>query len=308
MIVSITGGSGFIGKYLVEKHLQKKDKVRLLTRHSSLVQNCVEYFVGDLSDPEFDFTDFVDGTDLLYHCAGETNDESKMRQLHVDGTQRLVDASREGEVGRWVQLSSVGAYGVCRSGVVTERSPEHPSGVYEETKTEADDIVRRSGIPYVILRPSNVFGSTMRNKSLYHLVEMIRKGFFFYLGEVGALVNYVHVEDVVEALIQCGSNDRALGKTYNLSQTTEIEQMVKSISSGLAVERKLFRLPENSIRLVAHVFGRLPGFPLTVSRINALTGRQRYQSSKIKEELDFEFISSLHVRFFQFASNLKKRP
>jgi nucleoside-diphosphate-sugar epimerase len=299
MIVSITGGDGFIGKHLVERNLQHGDQVRLLSRRPSLTQDGVKYFVGDLSNPDGDFTDFVDGTDILFHCAGEINDESLMRQLHVDGTQRLLDASR-GHVGRWVQLSSVGAYGVCRSGIVTERSPEHPSGVYEQTKTETDDIVKSSGIPYVILRPSSVFGSTMRNKSLYQLVEMIRKGVFFYLGGGGALVNYVHVEDVVEALIRCGNDDRALGNTYNLSQTTEIEQMVKSFSSDLG-ERKPFRLPEWPFRQLAKAFGWLPGFPLTDSRIDALTGCCRYDSNKIREGLDFEFVSTLEERFQSFA-------
>jgi nucleoside-diphosphate-sugar epimerase len=305
MIVSITGGRGFIGKYLTEKHLYKDDTVRLLTRNLSFTQDCVEYFEGDLSDPGVELADFVEGSDLLYHCAGEINDESMMRPLHVDGTQRLVEASLKGGVGRWVQLSSVGAYGVCRSGVVTEMSPENPSSVYEKTKTEADDIVKSSGIPYVILRPSNVFGLTMRNQSLFRLVEMLRRGWFFYIGEAGVLFNYVHVADVVEALVLCGSDDRAYDKTYNLSQTIEIEQMVESISLGLVVERKIFRLPDYPIRLLGNAFGWLPGFPLTVSRIDALTGRHRYQSSKIIEELCFEFDSSLHERFFQFASHLK---
>ena len=145
MIVSITGGDGFIGKHLVERNLQQGDQVRLLSRRPSLTQDGVKYFVGDLSNPDEDFTDFVDGTDILFHCAGEINDESLMHSLHVGGTQRLLSASR-GRVGRWVQLSSVGAYGVCRNEVVTEESPERPFRVYEQTKTEADKIVKKSTI------------------------------------------------------------------------------------------------------------------------------------------------------------------
>ena len=100
----------------------------------------------------------------------------------MDGTQRLVDLAK-GKIGRWVQLSSMGAYGVCRNGVLTEDSLEQPSGTYEQTKTEADEIIKRSGIPFVILRPSNVFGSSMSNNSLFDLMEMLRKGFFFTLAQ-----------------------------------------------------------------------------------------------------------------------------
>lgn len=300
MIVSITGGEGFIGGHLVERFLQQGDQVRLLSRRPSLSHGGANYFAGDLSNPGGDFTDFVDGADIIFHCAGEINDESLMRQLHVNGTHRLLDASR-GRVGRWVQLSSVGAYGVCRKNLVTEESPERPFRVYEQTKTEADKIIKKSGIPYVILRPSAVFDLTMRNQSLFQFLEMVKKGFFFYLGKEGALVNYVHVEDVVEALVRCGRDNRALGNIYNLSQTIEIEQMVKSFSSGLNIERKPFRLPEGPFRQLAKLFSWLPGFPLTVSRIDALTGFCRYDSKKIRDELDFKFVSTLEEHFKSFA-------
>ena len=207
----------------------------------------------------------------------------------------------QGQVGRWVQLSSTGVYGPYRFGVVTEKSPERPSGVYEQTKAEADKIVKRSGIPYVILRPTNVFGQTMRNQSLSQLLEMVRKGFFFYIGEVGALVNYVNVKDVVDALVMCGIDDSALGNTYILSQTTEVEQMVESFSSGLDIESKPFRLPDLLIRQLTRVFGWIPGFPLTVSRIDALTGYCRYSSKKIRKELGYVYSSTLMEQFKSLA-------
>ena len=303
MIVSITGGSGFIGKLLVAAHIQSGDEVRVLSRHKLGEINGVRYFQSDLSKSDIDVYDFVEGVEILYHCAGETNDESLMRKIHLDGTKQLVEAS-QGQVGRWVQLSSTGVYGPNRFGVVTEESPERPSGVYEQTKAEADKIVKMSGIPYVILRPTNVFGQTMHNQSLFQLINMVRKGFFHYIGGVGALVNYVNVKDVVDALVMCGIDDSALGNTYILSQTTEVEQMVESFSSGLDIERKTFRLPELLIRQLTRVFGWLPGFPLTVSRIDALTGYCRYDSTKIIDELGFEFHLSLESRFVEFSSKV----
>lgn len=300
MIVSVTGASGFIGIELIKRLIKLGFHIKVLSRKNHSHIPHVETFLADLTDPTSNFDNFLDGADVLYNCAGEVNDESLMRKLHVDGTKLLLKQAK-GRVGRWVQLSSVGGYGACRRGIVTEESPERPLGVYEQTKTEADAIVKRSGIPYVILRPSNVFGLTMHNQSLFQLVEMIRKGLFFYLGRAGALVNYVHVEDVVEALLNIGSNNRALGNIYNLSQTTEVEQMVKSFLSGLDIERQPFRLPEWPIRKLAQVVGRIPGSPLTVPRIDALTGSCQYDSNKIREELCFEFISTLESRFSQFA-------
>jgi len=178
MIIAITGGGGFIGKQLVNRHIQQGDQVRLLSRKSFLKDVNAQYFPGDLSNPNVDLSSFVDNVDILYHCAGEVNNESLMQELHVNGTQRLVDAA-QGEIGRWVQLSSVGVYGVCRAGVITENSKEQPFGVYERTKTESDKIVKNSGIPYTILRPSNVFGNNMPNQSLRGLLHAVQRVYFF---------------------------------------------------------------------------------------------------------------------------------
>ena len=219
-----------------------------------------------------------------------------MQELHVNGTQRLIDAA-QGKIGRWVQLSSVGVYGVCRDSKITEDSKEQPFGIYEESKTESDKIVKNSGIPCVILRPSNVFGVDMINQSIFQLISMISKGLFFYLGKKGVLVNYVAVEDVVEALHLCGNHDNALGEIYNVSQTIAIEEMVSSFSIGLGVKGKFLRLPEFPIRALVKIFAIFPKFPLTTTRIDALTNRCTYKSNKIMEELGFKFNSTLKESF-----------
>jgi len=296
MIIAITGGSGFIGSLLVDKFLKQSNQVRLLSRNTRAKRKNVQYFLGDLSNPSVDLSGFLDGVDILYHCAGEVSNESLMQELHVNGTQRLADAA-QGKVSRWVQLSSVGAYGACRDGTITEDSEEQPFGVYERTKTESDKIVTNSGIPFVILRPSNVFGIKMTNQSLFQLIDMINKGLFFYLGKRGVLINYIDVEDVVEALFLCGNRDNALGEIYNLSQTIEIEKMVLSFSFVLGVKSKFLRLPEFPIRALVKIFAIFPKFPLTTTRIDALTSRCTYKSNKIIEELSFKFKSTLEESF-----------
>ena len=107
MIVAITGGRGFIGSCLVEKHLNQDDEVRVLSRNKIFKKNGAQIFIGDLTNKDSDFDDFVDGVDVLYHCAGEYKNESLMHKLHIDGTQSLINSSK-GRIGRWVQLSSVG--------------------------------------------------------------------------------------------------------------------------------------------------------------------------------------------------------
>ena len=301
MIIAITGGGGFIGSLLVDKHLKQGDQVRLLSRNTLLERKNVQYFFGDLSNSSVDLSDFVDGVDILYHCAGEINNKSLMQELHVNGTQRLVD-SAQGKIGRWVQLSSVGVYGACRDGTITEDSIEQPFGIYEQTKTESDKIVKNSGIPCVILRPSNIFGIDMPNQSLKSLLRTIQKGLFFYIGkEDKSLVNYVHITDVVEALMCCGSDDKALGEVFNLSQSETVEKMITSFASGIGSDKKILRFPEIVVRVLVSVFGKIPKFPLTSSRVDALTGRCVYDSTKVQKILGFKYSMTLEERFVLFS-------
>jgi nucleoside-diphosphate-sugar epimerase len=201
-----------------------------------------------------------------------------------------------------VQLSSVGVYGACRDGTITEDSKERPFGVYERTKTESDNIVKNSSIPYVILHPSNVFGNNMPNQSLRSLLHAVRKGLFFFIGkENESLVNYVHVADVVEALMRCGSDDKALGEVFNLSQSMTVENMIASFTSGMASDKKILRLPEGIVRVIVGIFGWIPGFPLTSSRVDALTGKCVYNSTKVQKTLGFRYSMTLEEGLKLFA-------
>ena len=163
-------------------------------------------------------------------------------------------------------------------------------------------IIKNSGIPFVILRPSNVFGIDMPNQSLRGLLRTIQKGLFFYIGkENKSLVNYVHIADVVEALICCGSDDKALGEVFNLSQSETVEKMITSFASGIGSDKKILRFPEIVVRVLVSVFGKIPKFPLTSSRVDALTGRCVYESIKVQKILGFKYSMTLEERFVLFS-------
>lgn len=291
MIVAITGGTGFIGRGLVVHHVAIGDEVRVFSRRPPCtgLPERVIWHQGDLSAGR-DLSRFVEGADVLYHCAGELTDKSRMAAVHVTGTEALISAAR-GKIGRWVQLSSVGAYGHRSEGVVTEQTEVHPVGRYETTKTEADALVAcaagAGAFEFSVLRPSNVYGEGMSNRSLYQLFAMIQRGWFFFIGPPGASVNYVHVEDVVSALTLCATHSDARGKTYILSDSGTLEALVKSVATELARPMPSIRLPVAAMNGLANIFEWLPGFPLTRSRVSALTCRARYSRGAIEQDLGF---------------------
>jgi nucleoside-diphosphate-sugar epimerase len=296
MIVAITGGTGFIGTKLVAKLVARGDTVRLLTRQPSLSSQ-VKIHVCDLvTVGANELSTMLDGVDVLYHCAGQLANTKTMQTLHVDATRKLVGAA-SGRIGHWVQLSSVGVYGEVRDGTITENSVLNPVGQYEITKTESDSVVihgaKNGGFSYSILRPSNVFGVGMANRSLFGMIAMIDRGLFFYIAKPGASANYIHVDNVVEGLIRCATIPTAHGKIFNLSDHRTLEQFVGAIAVALGRSAPQLRIPQPLAHLIGTTLGRLPGFPLTQSRVDALTNRSNYPILRIQQELGYGHVITM---------------
>jgi nucleoside-diphosphate-sugar epimerase len=313
MIVAITGGTGFVGRGLVLRHLAMGNIVRLLSRQPIAKLGTVEIPVshqGDLTNENFDLCSFVDGADVLYHCAGEIVSQPKMRLLHVLGTQKLIQAA-SGRIGKWVQLSSVGAYGPQHDGVVTEVTPPNPFGVYEKTKLDSDNLVSKAiqenAFLGTILRPSNVFGVSMNNQSIYHLITMIQQGLFFFIGKPGASANYIYVDNIVEGLVLCGEKAEGKGEIYNLSDYCFIEEFVSIIAENLGKPCPRLRLPGSAVGFAAKIFEKIPGFPLTSSRVAAFLNRAVYPTKKIEQELGYSHLVSIEEGLVKLIAEFKRR-
>jgi nucleoside-diphosphate-sugar epimerase len=290
MLVGITGASGFVGTALTRRYLEAGHAVRCLTRRPGRLPRGVQSIEGDLERPDDRLVRFADGLNVLYHCAGELLDERRMPAVNVEGVRALLRAA-EGRVGRWVQLSSAGVYGWHRSGVVSEETRLAPRGLYERTKTEADALVqataRRGALSSTVLRPTIVFGREMPNASVRQMIGVIDRGLFFFIGAPGASANYVHVSNLVDALVACGESSHAADRVYNLSDWCTVEDFVAAIADALGRPRPRLRLPERPVRYAARVAGRIVPIPLTESRVDALVGRSRYSIERIQRDLDY---------------------
>lgn len=292
MIVAVTGGTGFIGQRLVSALSAAGHVVKVLTRKPidlAKPTEGIQYTQGDLIG-DIDLSAWLDDVDILFNCAGEISDSSRMEALHVKGTQRLAHAAA-GKIKRWVQLSSTGAYGPRRFGSVLEVDALNPVGPYETTKVASDNLVIRSAgqgaFSYSILRPSIVYGPAMPNQSLFSMMRIIENGLFFFIGRPGSSANYIHVDNVVDALIDCGFRGESGGQTFNLSDYCPIEQFVQQMALSLGVRPPSRRLPEWPLRQAARVLEFIPGWPLKLSRIDALTSFVTYPTGKIEELLQY---------------------
>ncbi|MDF5947112.1 NAD(P)-dependent oxidoreductase [Pseudomonas aeruginosa] len=174
--------------------------------------------------------------------------------------------------------------------IVTEETASAPVGVYECTKTIADELVMSSvenGVfSYSILRPSNVYGSGMPNGSLRQWARLIKAHCFFYVGPPGSVSTYVHVDDVVEALLLCAFEERAKNQIFNISNDCTQESLVEAMA-GLQESLHLFALPRSVGENDRLRFSGIKMFPLTSSRIDSLVARTHYSCNKLNHILGY---------------------
>jgi nucleoside-diphosphate-sugar epimerase len=200
-IACVTGASGMIGRQVVSQLLSKRYSVRVLTRRHQYNADGMNVFQGGLDDEEV-VKAFLKGAHLLFHCAGELNDEMRMWDINVRGTERLLRLASQQDFEYLCYLSSAGVVGKTRLLWVDEETPCDPQNVYEKSKCAAEKIVAGGieGCRVVILRPTNVidegdpgaFGFPMRNTWRDRL-------YIFLKG--GECSHIVHAEDVASAAL-----------------------------------------------------------------------------------------------------------
>lgn len=302
MKILVTGGSGFIGHLLIKLLKQQDHDIWMLSRQENCnTHTCVNIIKGDLTSNLNSIKDKLTGFDAVLHCAGEINDTTVMELLHVEGTLNLLDiliteAKNTNRAIHWVQLSSVGAYGAPTgkandNRTVTENTKLNPIGEYEITKTKADKLLIKASInelfTYTIVRPSNVVSVDMPNQSIRSLGKMVKNGMFFYIGKSGAIASYVHVDDIVELLSLCLTDDRAKGEIFNISNDCLLEKIISGIAKSYKVRIPKLHLPEYLVRATINILGALFNLPLTTNRINALVSRTKYPYSKLETRLGY---------------------
>jgi nucleoside-diphosphate-sugar epimerase len=309
MQIAITGATGLIGRRLVHYFNNKGAIIHVLSRGAFQNTNSrIRVFNFDLASCSTEnLASFTNGCDILYHCAAELSDENKMVQVNVDGTKKLFHAAK-GQIGRWVQLSSVGVYGRPRFGMIHESQSSDPKNAYERSKLVADEWLTnesaKTSMALTIVRPSTVFANDMPNQSIFQLARRIQRGQFMYIGSRNAQMNYVHADNVIAALVLCGYHPQAVGQTYIVSDHLAINEFVDVLVDQLKCRRPWLVIPEAAARGLTALFGGIPSFPLTSSRIDALTNRCIYSDQHIKKQLGFISQTTLEVGLRQLADYL----
>ena len=136
MKLLITGGSGLLGRHLIDNAKVAGFDVRVLSRGRppAVPERAVTWVVGDLATGD-GLGDAAAGVDLVIHAA---SDPKRASLVDVEGTRRLLDAARSSNLKHFLYVSIVGV----------DRIPY----AYYQHKFQAEQVIERSGVPYTILR------------------------------------------------------------------------------------------------------------------------------------------------------------
>ncbi|MDI1461491.1 SDR family NAD(P)-dependent oxidoreductase [Catellatospora sp. KI3] len=175
MLVLVTGGTGFLGAHTVAALVREGHQVRLLARAHAGVERAlgplgvsaraVEVSLGDVTDRAA-VNRAVRGVDAVVHAAAvfsfDTRQNAAMRRTNVAGTELVLSAARQFDVGRTVYVSTFGAMLPASGGVIgTRTAPGAAREPYLASKAAAETVAREhqaQGAPVVITYPPALLG------------------------------------------------------------------------------------------------------------------------------------------------------
>ena len=303
MIICITGATGFIGGKLVRAHLMLGNEVRYLTRANSKCIVGAQAFVCDINASVDQLLPFFENVDIFYHCAGELINEAVMHSTHVQGTANLLSLIEKIRLKKqisfhWIQLSSCGAYGQTSSQqsierYVDENDLDSPIGEYEHTKTESDKLIinfaaQYDWFKYTIIRPTIVFGSGMRSTAILRIAKMINNRLFFYVGNKDSIANYVHVDDVVKAMLLSVNQQKAHNQLFIVSNDCKFSDLIDTIANALNASKPSWVVNEFLLRKAVSATGRWIKLPISNAQIDVMVRQTHYSNDKIKKMLNWK--------------------
>ena len=229
MKILITGASGFIGSFIVEEALRRGFETWAAVRKSSsrewLKDERINFIELNLSS-KAQLVEQLKGKafDYVVHAAGVTKclNKADFRRINTEGTKNLVDALIETEMPlkRLVFVSSLSVFGAIKEQQpyeeIRESDMPQPNTEYGRSKLAAEQYLDSLGsrIPYIILRPTGVYGP--KEKDYFIMAKSIKQHSDFAVGYRQQDITFVYVEDVVQAIflaLEKGEN----GRKYFLS-------------------------------------------------------------------------------------------
>ena len=185
MILAVTGGTGFVGRRLIDLAIERGHRIRALARKLQEPREGVQWVEGSLEQRE-PLEELVTGSDAVIHVAGVINapDAAGFEKGNVAGTLAMLAAATASGTRRFIHVSSLAA-----------REPKLSQ--YGASKAWAEELVERSGLDWMIVRPPAVYGPG--DRETLELFRMANAGVI--LLPPRGRVSLIHVDDLGRLLL-----------------------------------------------------------------------------------------------------------
>jgi nucleoside-diphosphate-sugar epimerase len=307
--IFLTGATGFIGSFVVEKLQQMDHNITCLVRKSSnlrwLQNMSVNLVSGSLFDPD-SFKDILIDTDYIFHIAGLTKALNKKEyfQGNVETTKILLQTvdSMNHSLKRFLLVSSQAAVGPSPTALpIEENSPCQPLTDYGESKLQGEKTAKEfmQRIPLTIVRPPSVFGP--RDRDVYSFFKSINKRINFRIGNVDQLISLVYVEDLANGIILAAFSKKSIGETYFLCEETPYywSQVAKISSEILGKRFFTVKIPFALALLtgsIIEIYSRIRKKPLIINRQKLKEISQPYWTLSVnKAKKDLGYVTNFPV-------------
>ena len=261
--VFITGGTGFVGRAVIQALRAEGYAVRCLVRRGSEPDlrgfGAIERVEGDVMARQT-LDDGLAGCDAVVHLVGIIRERpaigSTFERVHVQGTQNVLGAAAAAGVRRYLHMSALGARAGARSR-------------YHRSKWAAEEAVGSSPLPWTIFRPSIVYGPGDE------FVTMLR-GMIEGLPVVPVIgsgrqrLQPVPVAQVAQGVARALALEATVKHTYDVGgpDAVSMVELLDMIAAALGRRRRLkVHVPIRLVRPVTQILHRLPGYPLTPDQL-----------------------------------------
>lgn len=303
----VTGAAGFLGSKLVRALRARGHSVRVLLRKPNAAfasDSGMQTVIGDLGDPR-SVDHAVNGAAVVYHVGAAM--KGSVRDFEAGtlwGTRNIIDACARHGSKRLVYVSSMSVFdhaGRDPAQTMTESSAYEPHpdwrGAYTRTKLIAEravlDAIRDSALPAVILRPGQIFGPGAEKVTPNAVISLA--GRWVAVGPGDMSLPLVFVRDVIDALLLAGENPQAIGKVFNIVDTTQVTQQeyLDRAKEKLGDELKVVRVPTGLFMCLGwgvELLGKLlkRDVPLTRYRVRSLRPLANFNVSAARDVLGWK--------------------
>ena len=263
----VTGATGFLGRAVAEELVRRRAQVHALVLRDDpyihLLPKEVHTVIGDVCE-ESSLTDFfadADSRTCVIHCAGivsvASRPGSKLYQVNVGGTWRVLRQCMEHDVGKMVYVSSVHAIPEkAKDCIITEDcefSPGLVDGDYAKSKATARELVfdaAKRGLNASIVFPSGIIGpGDIQGGSFTSMAKSFLRGKLPFAVRGG--YDFVDVRDVAKGILDCSENGEP-GKGYILSgHYVTIRKMLQLVGKTAKRKYRPICLPLGLAKLAA---------------------------------------------------------